>query len=160
MKKRGLILLLLLLLFLGIFLFFSGFLNGQYSEKNNQFKTPVYTFSSGEEVVDDNANNLMWQKNCSIDRLDWDEAIEYCNAFTLEGFDDWRLPNKEELDLLFDYSKDNFFWTSECDIHGYWSNTTSLDNPTFAEGFRFEKHDSSRSKSDAWYFVARCIRSE
>ncbi len=161
MKKRwSILLILLLLLFLGVFLFFSGFLKGLYSEKDGQFKVPNYVLNSDGNTISDNSNNLMWQKSSTQERVDWNAANEYCNSLNLSEFENWRLPTKEELVLIYDSSKNTSLWNSELSVHGFWSSTTVSDNPNFAYGFRIEKHDSERNKSDAWYFVALCVRSQ
>jgi len=164
--KKPLIILLIILLLLGLitFLFFGGFFKSLYSSnssgKDSQYKAPNYTLNSDGTTVSDNANKLMWQKNSNQERVNWNEAIEYCNSLNLSEFNDWRLPSQEELLLLYDSSKNDFFWSQDYNLNGYWSNTTVSDNPNFAYGFRIEKHDSERDKSDAWYFVALCVRSQ
>ena len=42
-------------------------------------------------------NGLMWQKETVTENMTWDDAIEYAKNLRLGGYDDWRLPTKEEL---------------------------------------------------------------
>ena len=44
-------------------------------------------------------NGLQWSKKSSK-RLDWREAVNYCNNLNEDGFEDWRLPNIDELRTL------------------------------------------------------------
>ena len=51
------------------------------------------------EVVVDNATGLMWQDspaNSSV-QFGWQQAIDYCENLSHASFDDWRLPNVNEL---------------------------------------------------------------
>ena len=60
----------------------------------------------GKEVVFDPSTNLFWQKEpTSVES--WKDALAYCSNLEYAGFSDWRLPNKNELVTLVDYSKSN-----------------------------------------------------
>ena len=61
---------------------------------------------NGEEMIRDKSTNLFWQKT-SVSGKTWPEALEYCEGLNYAGHDDWRLPNKNELASLVDYSKSN-----------------------------------------------------
>ena len=58
----------------------------------------------GEEAIRDSSTNLLWQKTSVSDKT-WKEALKYCENLTYAGYSDWRLPNKNELTTLLDYSK-------------------------------------------------------
>ena len=58
----------------------------------------------GEEVIRDSSTSLLWQKTYVSDKS-WKEALEYCENLEYAGYTDWRLPNKNELVTLLDYSK-------------------------------------------------------
>ena len=62
----------------------------------------------GEEALRDSSTNLLWQKSYVSDKT-WKEALEYCEKLTYAGYSDWRLPNKNELVSLLDYSKTDIF---------------------------------------------------
>ena len=61
-------------------------------------------YEDGGETVFDSATGLVWQK-ASVSGKDWNGALSYCESLTLAGKSDWRLPNKNELMTLIDYSK-------------------------------------------------------
>ena len=72
----------------------------------------------------DTQTGLEWEKNQPKDRRTWEEAIEYCGGLRDGGFDDWRLPTKDELLSIVD----NSMFTPATDLpevmaFGYWSST-------------------------------------
>ena len=58
----------------------------------------------GEEAIRDSSTSLLWQKTYVSDKS-WKEALEYCENLEYACYTDWRLPNKNELVTLLDYSK-------------------------------------------------------
>ncbi len=79
---------------------------------------------NGDGTITDNDTGLMWQQQDDGIERTWQDAITYCDALTLAGHDDWRLPTVEELGRIVDYSKHDpainkvFTATSSA---GYWS---------------------------------------
>ncbi len=45
-------------------------------------------------------DGLMYQNQPFTERYTWQQAKEYCQGLTLDGYSDWRLPNRKELDSL------------------------------------------------------------
>ncbi len=85
-------------------------------------------------VIFDAGTNLYWQKD-SAQADTWKEALSYCENLEYAGYDDWRLPNKNELLSLVDYSKagteaevlssfpgmtPDIFWSSTGADYGAW----------------------------------------
>jgi len=56
------------------------------------------------KIVTDSTRSLQWQDDVNISKT-WIEAIDYCEALTLGGYSDWRLPNFNELYYIADRSK-------------------------------------------------------
>ena len=79
---------------------------GEYGKIEDEtiYEIRVYDESNGEETVFDSSTNLLWQKSFVSDKT-WKEALEYCEGLEYGGYSDWRLPNKNELATLLDYSK-------------------------------------------------------
>ncbi len=79
---------------------------------NNRFQ------DNGDGTISDIKTGLMWAKTDSmIDLKKWvnyQDAVDYVREMSsnkFAGFDDWRLPNKEEMETLYDTSfslKDKF----------------------------------------------------
>jgi len=119
---------------------------------------------SSEGIVTDNITTLQWQDDYSdnggsVKIVVWEAAIDYCEALTLGGYDDWRLPNINELKSIIDRSRFNpaivsvFEYTS----NKYWSSTTSKDNDRDAWNVYFSYGTDSWDHKDNSGYV-RCVR--
>ena len=92
---------------------------------------------NGDGTVTDNLTGLMWTTNANHGAVLWDAAIDYCNSYSLAGYDDWRLPNINELHSLIDLSQSDpalpvgHPFTGVLS-EGYWSSTTSEGFPDLA----------------------------
>jgi hypothetical protein len=116
----------------------------------------------GNGTILDRATGLTWSKGDSGDtayrpqrdqtqyrdgRLDWPEALAFCEGLTYGGASDWRLPNAKELHSLLDYQRSPdatdspalsplFSATAIRDPDGrrdwpyYWTSTSHLDGRT------------------------------
>jgi len=76
--------------------------------------------------------------------MTWDDAIDACLALEYAGDDDWRLPNRNELSLLFDSSVaapgatiDLTVFPNTPAISTYWTSTTNASRTTNADGVVF-----------------------
>ena len=111
-----------------------------------------------------NTTGLQWQDNSDAKTVTktWTEAIDYCEALTLGGESDWRLPNVNELYSLADKTKanpaiDNTFQNV---VSGkYWSSTTVVGHESFAWDINFDYYSNGSwdNKSDSYH--VRCVRS-
>lgn len=59
---------------------------------------------NGDRTVTDTSTCLMWQQG-TTEHLNWEEAISFCENLTLGEYEDWRLPSRNELQSLMDYTK-------------------------------------------------------
>lgn len=101
---------------------------------------PSPRFSSSGDCVTDNLTGLMWVKNPVKTKRIWEDAIAFANGLTLCGYDDWRLPNINELESLYHAGEGNSArWL---DTQGFidinkmegaqWSSTTYASNTYYA----------------------------
>jgi len=85
--------------------------------------TPNYTRDSTKEIVTDHVTGLMWQDDeaAASVKKPWvtqehynaadhsnttgDTAMTYCSELSLGGYEDWRLPERKELQSLLDYGQ-------------------------------------------------------
>jgi hypothetical protein len=118
-----------------------------------------------EGVVKDSNTGLFWQDNyadneSNIKQAIWSDAISYCEASTLGGRDDWRLPNKKELLSIVDYSIYNPSISSvfqNITSYNYWSSTTSASYTNYAWlVYFYNGFTSNYYKSYSRY--VRCVR--
>jgi len=129
------------------------------------FADSRFTRDSQKGVVEDSRYNLMWQDsysdNNSTKRLKWQDAIDYCESLTLGGYNDWRLPNFNELFYLanrnyYNPAIDKVFKSVEVDF--YWTSTTYSQDKTIAWLVNFNSGDDGwDKKKDNTYYI-RCVR--
>ena len=73
-------------------------------EEYGKIEAGIYEENAENGTVFDHSTNLMWQKT-SVPDKNWKEALAYCENLNYAGYGDWRLPNKNELITLLDYSQ-------------------------------------------------------
>ena len=61
-------------------------------------KTGVKAADDG--TVTDMRTGLVWLRNAGSFYGNWDEAIRYCEELEFAGFNDWRMPTKQEFETL------------------------------------------------------------
>ena len=83
-----------------------GYLMCVSGEKYGEVSAETYSTvtENGQEMILDSSTNLFWQKE-PVKKATWKEALDYCESLDYAGHSDWRLPNKNELLSLVDYSK-------------------------------------------------------
>lgn len=120
-----------------------------------------YIRDNTKDVVLNTISNLIWQDDANVSTItkNWIDAIDYCEESTLGGFNDWRLPNFNELYLLADRSIYNPgispIFTNVVNAN-YWSSTTYKTN-TYAWIVDFYNGYDSASSKILTYYV-RCVR--
>jgi len=94
---------------------------------------------NGDGTVTDTNTDLMWQQDGTSQRT-WEGALAYCENLTLAGYNDWRLPNINELHSLVDFERYNpsinttYFITMGS---AYWSSTSFTGDLTHASDVDF-----------------------
>jgi len=106
---------------------------------------------NGDATVTDTSTGLMWEVKADDDGprdkdnlYTWQQALSYCEDLTLAGYDDWRLPNINELQWLVDYTTffpsiniDYFPNTVSSESSDYWSSTSYPFYPSHSWGVNF-----------------------
>lgn len=106
-------------------------------------------------------NELQWSEIYHDEWLDWNDAINYCKNLNENGYNDWRLPNIDELRTLIQVPQTitggacqisdkagklsmNYYTEEGCSFSNhllrgmvFWSSSTVLNNTDFAWGADF-----------------------
>jgi len=116
--------------------------------------------NNGDGTITDIETHLMWQQETSS-KLNWKDSLAYCEALSLAGYNDWHLPNKEQLYSIANYEKyapaiDTGYFSDTVSSY-YWSSSTYIKNigNAWCVDFNYGS-DYTSTKSSAYY--VRCIR--
>ena len=135
-----------ILLLLGIFVFSS---------------IVIYFYITPKTFYDKNTG-LMWQDNKDAKTVQktWSGAKEYCANLRLDGYDDWRLPDYNELLSIVDYTKYNPAIKSgfkNIASNNYWSSSPDVSGSSNAWEVIFnDGYTNYNDKSNKGY--VRCVR--
>ncbi len=114
-------------------------------------------------VVRCDESKLEWQDDNDVDMISWKtwkEALEYCENLNLANYNDWRLPNINELKSIVDRSTSRpalIYGFNHKNINFFWSSSTYELVPQnarivdFSNGQDLDKLKSSRHS-------VRCVR--
>ena len=113
--------------------------DGEY-ESGAVWPGPRFTIQAETNVVKDNLTGLLWARNANQGgAMNWTNALIFCEALSLGGFSDWRLPNVRELESLVNYGASDPalpagypFTAVQSDY--YWSGSSYFSGATFAWG--------------------------
>lgn len=85
---------------------------------------------SGETVID-TETNLQWEDSRQNEIRDtvWRDARKYCASLDLEGFHDWRLPTRAELQGLVEASNAGGVTLEHAVNNGYWTSEINRKMP-------------------------------
>ncbi len=122
---------------------------------------PEFAFTRANDIVTDDIHKLMWQDDTSVtsNNTSLENAIAYCEALTLGGYNDWRVPNVHELYSIVDPSRLNpainsLFQNVKEDR--YWSSTRSTNGEIYT--FDFRTGDENRKAATDTGTYVRCVR--
>ncbi len=146
--------------------------DGSYNPSATQ---PSYR-DNGDFTITDNRTGLMWKKCSEGQNNDatctgtaatylWMPALLQCTGLTTPGgYNDWRLPNVNELMSIINYGaavppyiNTTYFPNTKIDI-GYWTSTTDVVNPTLALSPNFNVAYVYQSSKTTLYGNVRCVR--
>jgi hypothetical protein len=112
----------------------------------------------GEKIVSDATTGLVWQKDYS-EKCTWKQALGFCAALKHGGFDDWRLPNINEMMSIVNFSKSSPATDLTVESQYYfWSSTSRTEYPDYAFGIFLRTGEADVQKKGADTLSARCVR--
>lgn len=114
-------------------------------------------------VVTDAKSGLMWQddEDANSIEMDWQSAVEYCQEYTLDGYEDWHLPSAEELLTITDKSLYSPAIKKEFNnivSKKYWSSSSSAKDEIFAWSVDFKVGRTSTPDDKMSEHFVRCAR--
>lgn len=132
--------------------------NGPSSSGVGTFNQFVSTGETGSIVITDSITKLVWAKTYA-GGLNWRQALAYCEALLHAGQTDWRLPNRNELLSLVNFSKN----TPPSELPGmpaqtFWSSSTFQTVTSKAWSLDFGGYFSMSGLDKAEGHYARCVR--
>jgi len=102
----------------------------------------------------------MWQDDQVGSTTNWSSAITTCSELSLGGYDDWRLPNYNEIFALVERTSTSPALSSEFSFFAnakYWASTTDAADTSKAWSVDFASGvDSTDDKASELY--VRCVR--
>ena len=115
-----------------------------------------------DEIVIDEKTGLMWQDNVEVKEfeMNWNEAHAYAEKLRLGGFEDWRVPSKDELATIIEknWRKDRIYSVFDNVVSNYyWSSTTYADSSIYAWRIHFDNGYQYHNLKSLRYYV-RCVR--
>jgi hypothetical protein len=91
--------------------------------------------NNGDGTITDTNTGLVWQQ-ATGGSMNWEAALIYCENLFLAGHNNWRLPNRNELQSIMNYGKINPAIDTDYfpDLGGHyeWSSTTEAGNTSRA----------------------------
>ena len=117
-------------------------------------------FTLDTETVKDAESGLMWQRYYTSAKT-WSEALAYCENSSAGEKYDWRLPNRNELASLVDYTEADGTMSGFPGIAAkeFWTSTSSVSEPAKAWTVDFESGTIAEgSKDDTKYLI--CVRKD
>ncbi|MGB3225408.1 MAG: DUF1566 domain-containing protein [Desulforhopalus sp.] len=137
--------------------------SGQDAEFSPGISWSVERFEVQDELVRDNATNLIWLRNsCPSEYpLSWQEGLDFIeemNRKAIHGRTDWRMPNRRELRSLVDHSSKKPVLTNGHPFYNvflgwFWTSTTAVIAPRYAWYIHLEGGRMFYGNKDGYYWV-------
>ena len=118
-------------------------------------------YQNGGKTVTDIGTGLEWQKSDKGTPHTWQSALSYCEQLSLNGKNDWRVPNIRELKSLVDYNR---YYPAvdpaiSCQSSIYWSATTVANDSHLKAWTIFFGNGDDIWKAKTERHRVRCVRS-
>jgi hypothetical protein len=94
-------------------------------------RTENHFIDNGNGTITDTSTGLMWQQAYLVQsECGWEPVLTMCENLALGGYSDWRLPNRNELQSIVNYSSYNpaTYLYIPVGMRGFWSSTTDAGN--------------------------------
>jgi hypothetical protein len=129
--------------------------------QDGSYRINVPTYASTADTITDAVTGLMWQLEPEVANKTQTDAVAYCDALSLAGHDDWRLPTRLEYVTLLDEGRPNGFAVPP----GVPASSTGTQWTASASGRAADnfftvqdEHGSINVAGAATPYAARCVR--
>ena len=128
-----------------------------FRDNGNYTVTDVYSKLMWQQYTADVDENYILDDN---DRIHQSEAINFCEKLVFAGYDDWRLPEKYELESILDYTRidpaiDPIFSSYAT---YYWSATETANHDYVAWEIAFSNAQNFTATKFVARALVRCVR--
>ncbi len=118
-------------------------------------------YQAGAKTLVDLGTGLEWQKSDKGTLHTWQSALSHCEQLSLNGENDWRVPNIRELKSLVDYNR---YYPAvdpaiSCQSSIYWSATTVANDSHLSAWTIFFGNGDDIWKLKTERHHVRCVRS-
>jgi hypothetical protein len=113
-----------------------------------------------DDTATDVCTGLMWKRKAFDSVMNWQTALSYCENLSFAGYNDWRLPTREELRSIAHYTNkkqaldQNIFFNEKAS--SYWSSTPNVISAYRGWGIDFNDQGTAKiyNKDSAYYVRA------
>ncbi|MBF0408265.1 MAG: DUF1566 domain-containing protein [Candidatus Riflebacteria bacterium] len=106
---------------------------------------------NGDGTVTDNDYGLMWTKNANHGRRSVSDGKSYCKKLKFAGYDDWKMPNSNELETLIGAPANTLF--EQLQKETYWSTTGDDMSWGKTRGVSFFDNTVRKGDGDEQYWI-------
>lgn len=116
---------------------------------------------NGDGTITDQNTGYVWQKQDDAALRNWESACQYCDALVLGQSSSWRIPTKQELATILDYTRylpainTSYFPQTTFD---YWTGSQLSDDNAWLIEFQYWGNDSWGGKTGSG--AVRCVRDD
>jgi hypothetical protein len=92
-------------------------------------------FTNEGDIIIDKKTGIFWQNKDFSKGRDWEDAKQHCKKLVFAGYDDWRLPNVNELRTIMPYDDNEVLFESfsslDYDTGHSWAATEANENDAY-----------------------------
>jgi hypothetical protein len=110
--------------------------------------------NNNNNTFTDSYTKLVWQKDVSVTKYNFENAIKYCKNLSLDDISDFRLPSIDELESIKKSTANHI----NKDIEQiFWSSTKKSEKSRYIKVYNFSK-DVIKNTTATKRFYVRCVK--
>jgi hypothetical protein len=117
-------------------------------------KLSINKKNNNKDTFTDSYTKLVWQKDVSVTKYNFENAIKYCKNLSLDDISDFRLPSIDELESIKKSTANHI----NKDIEQiFWSSTKKSEKSRYIKVYNFSK-DVIKNTTATKRFYVRCVK--